>query len=183
MRNRVLALLCVYSAAASAAEVTVNFKANLLATTCAINLVVGSNQATNQTLDFGILTWADIEARGSNTRKDFSLQYSGCYITQSGKKTTQTLDWIQTKVTASNTWSGFPTEMKGASDVAVAGILYRTADLNTAISLNNKVITWSSTERGNSKLPLSLLLRPTSASSTQHSGLYNATLTFVTTYQ
>ncbi|HCJ6372772.1 fimbrial protein [Citrobacter sp. RHBSTW-00671] len=186
MRRVMLISLFLCSSSLFAADVTVNFKANLLATTCTINIVVGSSKAVNQTIDFGVLTWAEIEAQGSNTRKDFSLEYSDCYITKSGTKTSQTLNWMQTLPKASSSWSGYPTEMKGGT-VGVAGVLYRTSNLNTPLPLgvnNTEKIVWSSTERSNGKLPLSLFLRPTSyPGPPTTSGMYSATLTFTTTYQ
>ena len=76
--------------------------------------------------------------------------------------------------------------MKGGT-VGVAGVLYRTSNLNTPLPLgvnNTEKIVWSSTERSNGKLPLSLFLRPTSyPGPPTTSGMYSATLTFTTTYQ
>lgn len=187
MRQVMLVSFLICSPSLFAADVLVDFTANLLATTCSVNIVVGSSKAVNQTIDFGVLTWAEIEAQGSNTRKDFSLEYSDCYITTTlGTKTAQTLNWMQTLPKASSSWNGYPTEMKGGK-VGVAGVLYRTSNLNTPLPLgvnNTEKITWSSTERSNGKLPLSLFLRPTSYPGTpQTSGIYSATLTFTTTYQ
>ena len=186
MRNILLACLILNCPFVSAVSyVTVNFRATLQTTTCNISIAVGSNTTVNQTLDFGALTMSQIEAQGSNTRKDFSLQYNDCYITSSGSTVKQTLNWIQTLPKASASWSEYSTELKGG-EVGVAAVLYRTSDLNTAIPLdpnNNEKITWSSTERTNAKLPLTLVLRPASSSTTVKTGIFNGTLTFTTTYQ
>lgn len=93
-----------------AADVVVNFKANLLAMTCTVNIVVGSGKAVNQTIDFGVLTRAELEAQGANTLKNFSLQYSNCTI---GSSTNQTVTRIKTGIKASSLYSGYPTELKG----------------------------------------------------------------------
>lgn len=78
MRQVMLVSFLLCSPHLFAADVVVNFKANLLAMTCTVNIVVGSSKAVNQTIDFGVLTRAELEAQGANTLKDFSLQYSNC---------------------------------------------------------------------------------------------------------
>lgn len=173
----VSALLC--SPSLFAADVTVNFKANLLAMTCTVNIMVGSSKAVNQTIDFGVLTRTELEAQGANTLKDFSLQYSGCTI---GSGTNQTPLWMKTSVKASTTWSGYITELKGG-DNGAAAVLYRSGSPNSLFSLNGTTVDWSSTERTNKALNLVLSLRPTSASTSSTTGTFNGSLTFTTTYQ
>lgn len=93
MRQVMLVSFLLCSPHLFAADVVVNFKANLLAMTCTVNIVVGSSKAVNQTIDFGVLTRAELEAQGANTLKDFSLQYSNCTI---GSSTNQTVTWMKT---------------------------------------------------------------------------------------
>ncbi|MFV4838361.1 hypothetical protein ACNJNY_20935 [Citrobacter freundii] len=71
MRQVMLVSFLLCSPHLFAADVVVNFKANLLAMTCTVNIVVGSSKAVNQTIDFGVLTRAELEAQGANTRKIF----------------------------------------------------------------------------------------------------------------
>ena len=148
-----------------AADVVVNFKANVLAMTCTVNIVVGSGKAVNQTIDFGVLTRAELEAQGANTLKNFSLQYSNCTI---GSSTNQTVTWIKTGIKASSLYSGYPTELKGG-DNGAAAVLYRSGSPNSLLILKT--------------LNLVLSLRPTSYSTTATSGTFNGSLTFTTTYQ
>ena len=55
MRQVMLVSFLLCSPHLFAADVVVNFKANLLAMTCTVNIVVGSSKAVNQTIDFGVI--------------------------------------------------------------------------------------------------------------------------------
>lgn len=181
MRRVMLISLLLCSSSLFAADVTVNFKANLLATTCTINIVVGSSKAVNQTIDFGVLTLAEIEAQGANTLKDFSLQYSNCTI---GSSSNQTVTWMKTAAYGSSRFNGYPTELYGGIK-SVAAVLYRSDSPNTLLNLasTDYQLDWSSAERAAKALNLTLSLRPSSIASSGQTGLFSGTLTFTTTYQ
>ena len=180
MRQVMLVSFLLCSPHLFAADVVVNFKANLLAMTCTVNIVVGSGKAVNQTIDFGVLTRAELEAQGANTLKDFSLQYSNCTI---GSSTNQTVTWMKTGIKASSVYSGYPTELKGG-DNGAAAVLYRSGSPNSLLVLNSSTpLDWTSTERTNKALNLVLSLRPTSYATSATSGTFNGSLTFTTTYQ
>jgi len=182
MRPVLLVSLLLCSPTLSAADVVVNFKANLLAMTCTIRIVATGALTEIQTVDFGVLTRAELEAQGTNTRKPFSLQYSNCWQTSYITDIPPAPTWIKTTFRASATWSGYPTEMKGG-DNGVAAVLYRTNYPNNLFSLNGATVDWSPVELRNKSLDLTLSLRPTSAQTTAKSGVFDGSLTFTTTYQ
>lgn len=179
MRHLMLVVLLLCHSPLFAAEAIVEFTANLLAMTCTVNIVVGSNKAVNQTIDFGVLTRTELEAQGANTLKNFSLQYSNCMI---GSSTNQTVTWMKTQVKATSYYGGYPTELYGGNNGATV-VLYRSGSPNALLDLTNTVLDWSSAERTNKALNLVLSLRPTSMSTTATTGSFNGSLTFTTTYQ